>query len=121
SGGAAAERRRSIAVVVYDQSGIPDDCIARAKDDVVRLYGEAGVTVIWVGHAAVDTLTTFSIRLLIRPRPVGAHEGVMGTAIGGMHDTGGSAFVFYQQVLKSAHERKQDVARVLAYAIAHEI
>jgi len=46
---------------------------------------------------------------------------VMGTAIGGMHETGGSVFIFYRQVLKSAHERKQDVARVLAYAMAHEM
>jgi hypothetical protein len=45
----------------------------------------------------------------------------MGTAIGGPHDVGGSAFVFYKQALASAHERKQDVARVLAYAIAHEL
>jgi hypothetical protein len=45
----------------------------------------------------------------------------MGTAIGEIHETGGSAFVFYDRVLTSAHDREQDVARVLAYAMAHEM
>jgi hypothetical protein len=85
---------------------------------VVRIYGEVGVTAIWIDHAAVDSVTTFSIHLLIRPRPIGAQGSVMGTAIGGMHDTGGSVFAFYQQVLKSAHERNSGcVIRYLQSAV----
>jgi hypothetical protein len=45
----------------------------------------------------------------------------MGTTLGDAHDTEGSAFVFYDRVLRSAHESQQDVARLLAYAMAHEI
>jgi hypothetical protein len=37
------------------------------------------------------------------------------------HETGGTAFVFYDRVLRSAHDRHQDIARVLASAMAHEM
>ena len=121
TGGAAAETRPSIAVVVHNQSAVSDDCIARAKADVVRIYGDAGVDVLWMDPAMVMPVPTFTIRLLIRPRPIEAQGRIMGTAIGATHDTSGSAFVFYQEVLKTAHDRQQDVARVLAYAMAHEM
>lgn len=71
--------------------------------------------------ATVEPAGNFAIRLLIRPRAVNAPGSVMGTAIGDTHETGGSAFVFYDRVLRSAHERQQDVAAVLAYAMAHEM
>jgi hypothetical protein len=44
----------------------------------------------------------------------------MGTAIGGAQ-RGGSANIYYECVLRIAHERHQDVARLLAYAMAHEM
>lgn len=115
------ESRPSIAVVVYNQSTVPDDCVAHAKDDVVRIYGDAGVDVIWMDPAAVKPVATFAIRLRITRRPIDADRQVMGTAIVAMNDTNGSAVVFYDQVLKSARGSKQDVARLLAYAMAHEM
>jgi hypothetical protein len=48
-------------------------------------------------------------------------RSVMGIAIGDTHETGGSALIYYDCVLRSAHEREQDVARVLGYAMAHEM
>ena len=121
TGGAWGENRPSIAVAVYNQSAVPDDCMARAKDDVVRIYGDAGIGVIWMGPAAVMPVATFAIRLRITRRPIDADHRVMGTAIVAINDTNGSAVVFYEQVLKSAHESKQDVGRLLAYAMAHEM
>ena len=79
TGGAAAETRPSIAVVVHNQSAVSDDCIARAKADVVRIYGDAGVDVLWMDPAMVMPVPTFTIRLLIRPRPIEAHATVAGS------------------------------------------
>ena len=121
AGQAGAASRPSITVVAYDQAGVGADTLVRAKAETARIVAEAGVDVTWMDPAAVEPVNTFAIRLLIRPRAVGASGSVMGTALGDTHETGGSAFVFYDRVLRSAHERQQDVAGVLAYAMAHEM
>jgi len=82
---------------------------------------EAGIGVTWMDPAAVEPAGAFAIQLLIRTRAINGSGSVMGTTIGDAHETGGSAFVYYDRVLQSAHEREQDAARLLAYAIAHEM
>jgi len=118
--GQTSERPPSIAIVAYNQAAVHSDTLARAKSEVTRIYREVGVAVTWM-NSPVDPAGVFAIQLLLRRRPVNESGSVMGTAIGEVHETSGSAFVFYERVLKSAHERQQDVARVLAYAMAHEI
>lgn len=114
-------RRPLITVVAYNQAGVAADTLARATSDVTRIFGEVGVEVAWTNGGAVELAGAFSIQLLLRRRPVDGAGSVMGTAIGETKVSGGSAFVFYERVLKSAHERQQDVARVLAYAMTHEM
>ena len=67
----------------------------------------------------------FAIRIIIRRHsvsgPAGASGSVMGTSLGDTHDVGGSAFVFRDRVTRVARERKQDVARLFGYAMAHEM
>jgi hypothetical protein len=111
----------SIAVVAYNQAEIPADTLARAKTEIVRIYGGTGVGVTWMDPAAVEPAGSFAIQLLLRPRAVNGSGSVMGTTIGEAHETNGSAFVYFDRVLRSAHERRQDVAGVLAYAMAHEM
>lgn len=120
AGRAEAGGRPSIAVVAYNQVGVAADTLARAKTETARIYSGAGVEVIWMDPAAVEKAGTFAIRLLIR-RAVRVPESVMGSVSGDTHETGGLASVFYDRVLRSAHERRQDVAGVLAYAMAHEM
>jgi hypothetical protein len=120
-GQAEAASRPSIAVVAYNQAGVTADTLARAQTEITRICGEADVNVIWMDAAALEPAGNFAIRLLIRRRAVNAPGSVMGTTIGDAHETSGSAFVFYDRVLRSAHERQQDVGRVLAYAMVHEI
>lgn len=116
-----AERLPSIAVVAYNQAAVDSDTLARAKSEVTRIYREVGVSVTWMSPRAADPAGAFAIQLLLRRRPVIESGSVMGTAIGEAHEIGGLAFVFFERVLKSAHERQQDVACVLAYAMAHEM
>ena len=120
AGRAEAASRPSIAVVAYNQAAVTADTLTRAKAEISRIYGEAGVDVIWVDHAAGEQAGTFTIRLLIR-RAVTVPGSVMGSVAGDTHETGGLASVFYDRALQSAHQRRQDVARVLAYAVAHEM
>jgi DNA-binding transcriptional regulator PaaX len=121
AGQAGAAGRPSIAVVAYNQAGAAADVLARAKVEVTRIVAGAGVDVIWMEPAAVAPVSTFAIQLLIRPRAVGAPGSVMGTALGDTHAIGGLALIFFDRVLRSAHEREQDVACVLAYAMVHEM
>ena len=121
AGQAGAASRPSIAVVVYDQARVAADTLARAKTEIARIYGEAGIDVNWMDAAAPEPAGNFAIRLLIRPRAVDRPGSVMGSVAGDTHETDGLASVFYDRVLRSARERRQDVAGVLAYAIAHEI
>lgn len=118
---ASAGQTLSVAVVAYNQAGVAIDTLARAKLDVARIYGDGSIGVIWMNPAAPEPAGNFVIRLLIRPRPVNASESVMGIAIGDADEISGSAFVFYDRVLRTALEQRQDVARVLAYAMAHEM
>lgn len=121
AGHASAADRPSIAVIVYDQAGVAADTLARAKIGIARIVGDAGVDIVWVRPPAVDSVSTFAIRMLIRPRAVGAFSSVMGTTPGDVHEIGGLAMVYYDRVLRSAHERQHDVAGVLAYAMVHEM
>jgi hypothetical protein len=116
-----AAGRPAIAVVAYNQAGVATDVIARAKLEINRIVAGTGVDVAWMDPAAVEPVASFAIQLLIRPRAVSGPQSVMGTALGDAHEIGGSAMVFYDRVLRSAHEREQDVAGVLAYAMVHEI
>jgi hypothetical protein len=121
AGQAGAAGGPSIVVVAYDQADVTANTLTRAKAEAARIVAEAGVYVNWMEPATVEPANTFLIRLLIRRRASGASRAVMGTTLGDAHEAGGSAFVFYDRVLRSAHEQQQDVAQVLAYAMVHEI
>ena len=69
----------------------------------------------------MESAGAFAIQLLIRSGAVNAAGSIMGTAIGDTHETGGSALIYYDRVLRSAHQREQEAARLLAYAMAHEM
>lgn len=120
AGRAEAAGQPSVAVVAYNQAGVSADTLARAKAEVARIYGEAGVDVIWVDPASGEPNGTFKVRLLIR-RAINVPESVMGSVAGDVHETDGLASVFYDRVLRSARGRQQNVAGVLAYAMAHEM
>jgi hypothetical protein len=116
--------RQLITVRVYDYTAVPDAMLSRAKEDVSRIYRQAGIDITWIDAPDTNPAAAFAIQIMIRRRSVGstsASGSVMGSSIGDTHDVGGSAFVFRDRVTHVAHERQQDVARVLGYAMAHEM
>jgi hypothetical protein len=64
----------------------------------------AAVSMTWMDPSAVEPAGAFAIQLLIRKRAVNEQGSVMGTALGDTHQTGGSALVYCDRVLQSAHE-----------------
>jgi hypothetical protein len=118
---ASGEHPVLLAVVVYNQAAVPLEVLKKARGTISSIYREADVNVMWIDPASAAAGANFTIRLLIRPRAINAQRSLMGSALGDTHETGGSAFVYYDRVLRSAHERQQDVVGVLAYAMAHEM
>lgn len=112
-----------VEVRLYNHAKVAADLLARAKDDVARIYREMGVTIVWLGPSSEAQESAFVIDMMVRPSPAGftGGSGVLGTTLDGAHETGGRAFVFKDRILKTAHQREQDVSRVMAYAIAHEM
>lgn len=45
----------------------------------------------------------------------------MGITLGATHDTGGTVFVYREPIERVSHWREEEMARVLAYTIAHEV
>jgi hypothetical protein len=115
---AGEPRPPAVMVRIFDQSVIADEILTRAKEDVARIYRETGVDVVWLDADPGSSARQFIIHLIIRKR---GSRHALGTTLGDVHDTGATAFVYKDAVLQWAHEREQDVARVLAYAIAHEM
>jgi hypothetical protein len=113
----------TVNVRLYDQAGVATPLLDQAKADVQRVLGEAGVQIEWLEVPPESSGGRFTVQVVLRRRPTGFAGGptVMGSTLGASHETSGTSFVFLDRVLQRAHEREQDVARVLAYAIAHEL
>lgn len=117
--------RPAVTVIVYDYTSIPDAVLKRMRDDVSRIFGESGIEVRWIGVASKDSLTVFAIQILIKrqaaPASSSASTAAMGASLGDSHTVGGIAMLFRDRITHVALDGHQDVARLLAYAMAHEI
>jgi hypothetical protein len=112
-----------VGVRLFNHAAVDAETLDRARVEVARIYREAGVQIEWPGTDTASSADGFTVQMIIRRKAVGvtADPRVMGTTLGDDHPAGGTAFVFYERVLNTAHAREQDVAQVLGYAIAHEI
>jgi hypothetical protein len=111
-------RRPVVEAHVFDQAEMSSKVLSHAKESISQLFRETGVDVIWVDTPPGTATPRFSVQIILRrkgPTPA------LGTTVGGSHDRGGTAFVYKDRVLDAAHEREQDVAEILAYAIGHEM
>jgi hypothetical protein len=111
-----------LTVAVHNTAEVPDATVNSAKGEVERIFGAASVSIAWVRTIEPGT---FGIQVTLRRRPGGGPGAMapsaLGTTVGDDHRQGGSSFVFYERVLKFAHDHHRSVDVILAYAIAHEI
>src|SRR5262249_5376226 len=78
-----------------------------------------GVDILWTDTTATDAQGRFVVHLIIRPKA--PRPRMMGNALGDSRDTNGTAFVYDERVMDVARSRGVAHARVLAYAMAHEM
>ena len=111
-----------LTVVVHNTAAVPDDTLASARTEVERIFATVSVTIAWV--TAIEP-GTFGIQVTLRRQPGGGPGAMapsaLGTTVGDDHRQGGSSFVFYERVLRFAHDHRRSVDVILAYAIAHEM
>jgi len=129
---AAADPRPSLRVIlqVPDNDSIPPTVVSRAKDEMSRIYRDAGIDIVWTKEAPDPQLT-----LIILSRELTDQLTVVTTALGGAVGTreyrGRMAYVFYTRVERVARTYLNTSRRrgmndtynviVLAHAMAHEI
>src|SRR4051812_11512682 len=111
----------SLSVTVYDQASVASGVVERAQRDAASIFDTARVSLAWTNPSAPPTTGSSTLRLIIRRQPEDGALPVMGTAIESAGACSGTAFVFYTPVLRRAHASGLDVARLLAYAMAHEL
>jgi hypothetical protein len=111
--------RPTIVVEVFDHVGVPAETLSLAKKDVTQIYGDVGVDIRWTDTTATDAQGRFVVHLIIRPKA--PRPRMMGRALGDSRDTSGTAFVYHERVMDVARARGVAHARVLAYAMAHEM
>ncbi len=111
-----------LTVAIHNSAEVPETTLKAAKVEVERIFAGEGVTIAWVN---VVESGTFAIQVTLRRQPGGGPGAVapsaLGTTVGEDHRLGGSSFVFYERVLKFAHDHRQSVDVIRAYAIAPEM
>jgi len=110
----------TILLNVVNVAGAPRSVVARAQDEVVRLYQEIGVDINFSDAAGAVP----AMHVVVAPYESGwlqrRPHTVMGAAIRTEQGLG-VAYVFYWRVVGEARQYGSSEALVLACAIAHEV
>ena len=145
---AAADWTPSLSIVLHvsDDLSISPSVVTRAKDEMSRIYRQAGVKVMWADTTAAAigpdarpsrTISNAELTLILLSRELTDQLTVASTALGATPSTreyrGRIAYVFYNRVERIArayltplrgrakHNGDIDNVIVLAHAMAHEI
>jgi hypothetical protein len=113
-----------VGVRIYNHASVAPDVLVRARDTVARIFHDSGIELTWwLEPSSEQPASQVAVRVIVRRNCDGFRcgSGVMGKTLGDEHEMGRAAYVFKDRVLQIAHKRHQDVAQVLAYAIAHEM
>ena len=124
----AQSGRPRIAVGLIDAVRLDERTIAAATAVVAEVFDEAGIDVEWRnGQMPEDSANgpTRHVLVTIQPAAFTARMALtrhaMGAAQGCAAESAVAAHIFYANVVGFAVERGGNIARVLGYAISHEI
>ena len=105
----------SIRLQILSDAKVSDDVLQQSQTEVTRIFGNAGITVLWT-----DTEPRFTVKIVSQVLGYStAGSPVMGVAIRKPH--GSTAQIFLKQVQDFARVHRIDESRMLACVIAHEI
>jgi len=112
---------------VRDYARIPNDIRSGAKEELARIFQEIGVMIRWVDVTEVGaTVKSDSYNVNILSRSILAQRQSR-DALGVVDSRTRMAYIFYERVemfvnvSPAVYDRKQATARILAYAIGHEL
>ncbi len=128
----AGEAPRVLRLQVSEYVGLPEGALARAQEQVDRIFGRVGVVPVWVDSEVCGDNPALSscrpwIRLHILPRSF----AVWDTSVMGLADNeaglGPTAYIFYDRLRclverhTPEHQRRSTIAVALGHVIAHEL
>jgi hypothetical protein len=117
---AASDGMPSVLLYLANQAGLSSDIVGAATKEVIRIYAQIGVRVIWEEHMTDCPRPLVIIIPHIAGEGVGP-TGVLGFAVRGANSSGRLAYVFYDRVQPVAEEHRMSDASLLGVTIAHEI
>src|SRR6476661_333098 len=117
---AASEGIPSVLLYLANEAGVSSDIVGGARHEVIRIYAQIGVRVIWAEHANGNPKAPL---VIIIPAITGQWVGplALGVAVRGANDSGRVAYVFYDRVEPLTEKHQISAACLLGVAIAHEI
>jgi len=117
---AASDEMPSVLLYMANEAGISSDIVGDAKQEVVRIYAQIGVRVMWAEDVAGNPNDPL---VIIMPATTGDWVGTrsLGIALRGTHSSGRVAYVFYDRIQPLAREHQMSDASLLGLVIAHEI
>jgi hypothetical protein len=108
----------SVYVHVMNRADIPAEVLDRAEHEVVRIYEQIGVNVVWTQDTAPGASL---IVIVVATGWLNAPTAALGTALRAPGNRGRVAYVFYSRVEHvSAHSRLERGC-LLGVTIAHEV
>jgi hypothetical protein len=98
---AAADPRPSLRIALHvdDDDSIPPTVVSRAKDEMSRIYRDAGIDIVWTKEDPQLTLIVLSRELT---DGLAVATTALGAAVGTREYRGRTAYVFYNRVERVA-------------------
>ena len=115
AGAAEIPAQSTIRLQLLNAAKVPDDVLEKSRQQVARIFEQAGVEVVWTAEAP-------RLTVIIIPRVLGfdrATSPVMGAAL--KTTSGLLVQVFFQQVEGFARSHHVDLSTILGHVIAHEV
>jgi hypothetical protein len=110
----------SVFLYLANEAGVSSDIVGDARQEVIRIYAQIGVTVTWAEPAAGSLKNPLVIIISpITGQWVGPTS--LGLAVRGANSSGHLAYVFYDRVQRLAKKQQMSDASLLGVVIAHEI
>jgi len=125
---AAETANRRLSISLHNGANVDAETIQQATAIVTRVFAEAGIDVEWHTGPIPEEPTVGPVRhvgITIQSPGITARMAVprhvLGVAQGCAADKAVAAQIFYANVVSFAIENSEGIARVLGYAICHEI
>jgi hypothetical protein len=111
----------SVLLYLANEAGVSSDIVGDTRQEVIRIYAQIGVRVIWAECATGSPKDPLVIIIAPITGPWVGPTGALGLAVRGANSSGRLAYVFYDRVQPLAEKHQMSDACLLGVAIAHEI